>query len=129
MSSEKEEPSSGYGPEGTVHVNAGGHTQSDDINTAMVAVVVALSAVSLAVSIVVLQAWFYNSDAAEHERKQVSQYDPATPLGALVIKQTEELHTNGWNDHPGMGGEAKKVRRVDIDRAMDAVVQECAARK
>jgi hypothetical protein len=126
----EEEPShSGYGAEGTVHMVPGGHAQSDDINTAIVAVVVGFSAATLAVVVIALQAWFYNSDAAEHARKTVPQYDPSTALGALVTKQTDELHGSGWNEHPGMGGAAKKVRRIDIDRAMDLVAQEAAAQK
>ena len=129
MSDENKSRQSGYGAEGAVSMDPGGHTQSDDINVAMVAVVVAFSAAVLAVSIVALEAWFYNSSGAERERKLVAQYDPHTPLGAMVIRQTDELHTNGWNDRPGMGTETNKLRRVDIDRAMDLVVQERAKRK
>ena len=112
---------------GGEHLEPGGTTQAEDINIPLVATVVAFFAVLLAVSIVSLQAWFYNADAAERARKQLSEYDPNTPFGALVINQEKELTDPvGWNDHAGQAGQAKKIVREPIDRAIDATAKEYA---
>ncbi len=106
------------------HVEPGTTTQSEDINIPMVATVVAFFAFFLAVVIISLQAWFYSSDAAERLRKQVPQYDLATPLGQLHYQELAELNgPASWNDHAGMGGEAKKVVRIPIDQAIKSTVQ------
>ena len=101
--------------------------QLDDINAPMVAVIVSLSAALLAVTIVSLQAWFYNADEAERTspRKNPAQFSYDTPLGKMVQKQTTELQIIGWNDRPGMG-EANKIRRIPIEQAMDLTVQSYA---
>jgi hypothetical protein len=110
---------------GGEHLEPGGTTQSEDINIPMVATVVAFFAVFLAVSIVTLQAWFYSSDAAERARKQASQYDPATPLGSVYQAQMSDLTAPaGWNDHAGSGGQAAKVVRIPIERAMEATARQ-----
>ena len=91
------------------------------------ATVVAFFAVFLAVAIVTLQAWFYSSDAAERARKQARQYDLNTPLGAVTQAQNEEISGQArWNDRPGMG-QANKVVRIPIDRAMEATARQYAA--
>lgn len=111
---------------GGEHLEPGGTTQAEDINIPLVATVVAFFAVLLAVSIVSLQAWFYNADAAERARKQLSEYDPNTPLGALVLNQEKDLQDPvSWNDHAGMG-QAKKIVREPIDQAIDATAKQYA---
>lgn len=111
---------------GGEHLEPGGTTQSEDINIPMVATVVAFFAVFLAVSIITLQAWFYSSDAAERARKQARQYDPGTQLGQVHAKQEADLAApSSWNDNTGFG-QAKKVVRIPIDRAITATVQQYA---
>ncbi|HVX85228.1 MAG TPA: hypothetical protein VH253_10625 [Phycisphaerae bacterium] len=109
------------------HLEPGGTTQAEDINIPLVATVVAFFAVLLAVSIVSLQAWFYNADTAERARKQLAEFDPNTPLGALVAAQEKELNDPvGWNDRVGQAGQANKIVREPIDRAIDATAKEYA---
>jgi len=85
--------------------------------------------VTLAVAIIALQAWFYSGRDAALADKMVAQGGPGTPLGEMLAQQHAELSTVGWNDHEGQGGKAKKVLRVDIDTAMNLIVNECALRK
>ena len=71
---------------------ADGYAQMDDINIPLVAVAVGLFAVTLAVVIVGLQAWFKNADARELQGKTLAQEDPRTDLGKLLAAQRAELH-------------------------------------
>jgi len=64
----------------------------DDINIPMVATSVAFFVVLLAVTIIGLQAAFYNYEAAERKSKQLPQEDPRTELGASLRAQREQLH-------------------------------------
>jgi hypothetical protein len=112
---------------GGEHLEPGGTTQSEDINIPMVATVVAFFAVFLAVSIVTLQAWFYASDAAERARKQAPQYDVSTPLGTVYQAQMAEINgATSWNDRIA-GGQANKIVRIPIDRAIEETAKRYAA--
>ena len=106
----------------------------DDINIPLVAVIVAFFGVLLAcVTIVSLQAWFYNRESAERQRQTLAQDDPATELGALWAKQRREL-----DDPPGLArslvtasapatGTSQPTtqphRRIPIDEAMAIVAK------
>src|SRR3954469_9440275 len=88
-------------PEGIahpVHKEEGGNVQMDDINIPIVAIAVAFFAILLAVTIVSLQAWFYNYQASERAAKMLAQDDPGdanhvgTELGVLLKKQRDELY-------------------------------------
>src|ERR1700761_2488429 len=78
-----------------VRKEEGGNVQTDDINIPMVAVSVAFFAVLLAVTIVGLQAWFYNRDAAERLAKTIPQDDPRTWLGGILQTQRGDLQGYG----------------------------------
>jgi hypothetical protein len=124
-------------PEYTPHPvrrEEGGNVQMDDINIPLVAVIVAFFGVLLAVTIVSLQAWFYNRQTAERQRQTLAQDDPATELGALWAKQQHEL-----NDAPGFArtlvaasapatGTSQPAtqphKRIPIDAAMVIVEKE-----
>jgi hypothetical protein len=127
-------------PEYTPHPvrrEEGGNVQMDDINIPLVAVIVAFFGVLLAVTIVSLQAWFYNRESAERQRQTLAQDDPATELGALWAKQRREL-----DDPPGLArslvtasapatGTSQPTtqphRRIPIDEAMAIVAKEYGA--
>ena len=68
-----------------------GNLRMDDINIPMVATGVVFFAVVLGVMIIALQAWFYNKQASERQRKLLPQEDARTELGALLQRQREEL--------------------------------------
>src|SRR5436190_5717757 len=64
----------------------------DDINIPMVATSVAFFVVLLAVTIIGLQAAFYEYEAAERRSKTLPQEDARTVLGALLQNQREQSH-------------------------------------
>jgi hypothetical protein len=68
------------------------HWQVDDINIPLVAVSVAFFGVLLTVSIISLQAWFYNAKAREVAAKTLPQEDVHTELGAMLEKQRSQLN-------------------------------------
>lgn len=110
-----------------VHSEPGGHTQSEDINIPLVTIAVAFFAVFLAVVIVGLQAWFYSYAEAEHIAKQVPQGAPGTLLGGQLAQCEHELHDPpGWNDRTGYG-QAKGIRRIPIESAINATIKTYAA--
>jgi hypothetical protein len=122
-----------------VRKEEGGNVQMDDINIPLVAVIVAFFAVLLAVTIVSLQAWFYNVQTAERQRQQLAQDDPATELGALWAKQRHELtDAPGWARALGpattgpatgssTGASAAARKRIPIEQAMAIVEKEYSA--
>ena len=123
-------------PEFTPHPvrrEEGGNIQMDDINIPLVTVIVAFFAILLAVTIVSLQAWFYNQQTAERESKILPQDDPRTELGAILAKQRQELHEGGFArpavpvaTAPGAATSSQPVaaRRIPIDQAMQLVISE-----
>ena len=124
-----------------VRKEEGGNVQMDDINIPIVAVIVAFFAVLLAVTIVSLQAWFYNVQAAERQRQTLAQDDPATELGAIWAKQRHELNdAAGWARTlgPATSGPATAAstgasqpaagrKRMPIEQAMAIVEKEYSA--
>jgi hypothetical protein len=130
-------------PEYTPHAvrrEEGGNVQMDDINIPLVAVIVAFFAVLLAVTIVSLQAWFYNRQTAERQRQTLAQDDPATELGALWAKQRHELNdAPGWarsmavaTTGPATGSstgtsQPAAKKRIPIDEGMAIVEKEYSA--
>lgn len=75
-----------------VRKEEGGNVQMDDINIPLVAVMVAFFAVLLAVTIVSLQAWVYNGEAAEKKNQTLAQDDPRTEFGAMLAAQGHDLN-------------------------------------
>lgn len=88
----------------------------DDPNVAASAVVGIISAILLFVIIVVLQAYFYDAERAELEKKVYSQ--PYQALQQLDAGQLELLSSYGWVS------EADGVVHVPIERAMELVAAE-----
>lgn len=103
------EPGEAVSPEivpGAVHMEPGGHVQTDDIHVGLVALVGVFSAVALFVMIVGLQAWFFTWDREETERKA----GPAVAVQSMAAEHQTQL--NG--DKPGT---------EPISRAMETVVE------
>ncbi len=88
----------------------------DDPNVAMSAVVGIISAILLFVIIVVLQAYFYDAEQAELQKKVYSQ--PYQELQQLDAAQIELLTTYAWVS------EGDGVVRIPIERAMELVAAE-----
>jgi hypothetical protein len=88
----------------------------DDPNVAASAVVGIISAVLLFVIIVVLQAYFFDAERAELEKKVYTQPDQA--LQQLDASQLELISSYGWVS------QADGVVRIPIERAMELVAAE-----
>ncbi len=88
----------------------------DDPNVAASAVVGIISAILLFVIIVVLQAYFFNAEQAELEKKVWSQ--PNQALQQLDAGQLELLSSYSWVS------ETDGVVRIPIERAMELVAAE-----
>ena len=83
----------------------------DDPNVPLSAVLGIIGAILLFVIIVLLQALFYTMEAAELERKVVSQ--PDQELARLRASQQERLGSYGWIDR------SSGVVHIPIERAME----------
>jgi len=68
------------------------------------------------VTILVLQAWFYRSETAEHARKVIEPRNEE--LASWLAAQEAELHAYRWLDR-----ERDRVG-IPIERAMDEIVRE-----
>ncbi len=125
-----------------VRKEEGGNVQTDDINIPMVAVAVAFFAVLLSVTIVGLQAWFYNRDAAERIAKTIPQDDPRTWLGSRLQVQRADLEgygpvrdlTPATGPAAGRGTApavppANRKMHIPIETAMTLVEKEYAGNK
>ncbi len=88
----------------------------DDPNVAASAVVGIISAILLFVIIVVLQAYFYEAEQNELEKKVYTQ--PYQALQQLDANQIELLNSYGWVS------EADGVVHVPIERAMELIAAE-----
>ena len=88
----------------------------DDPNVAASAVIGIISAILLFVIIVVLQAYFYQAEQGELERKVYSQ--PYQALQQLDANQIELLNSYGWVS------EAEGTVHIPIQRAMELVAAE-----
>jgi hypothetical protein len=108
-----------------IRVEEDAHTQTDDINIPLVAVSVAFFAVLMLVLVIGIQAWFYNVDTAERERKILPQGSAGTALGDMLANQRAELYGNKGEVNSQMGKDSKAVR-IPITDAMDAVVKQYA---
>jgi hypothetical protein len=112
------------------------HWQVDDINIPLVAVSVAFFGVLLSVTIIGLQAWFYNARAHETAIKTLPQEDSRTELGALLEKQRKQLTAPAGEITPatasapatGNASASAPVRKfhIPIEAAMDAVSRQYA---
>ena len=114
----------------SVRKEDGHDVQTDDINIPLLGIFVVFFAVLLSVVIVSLQAWFYNVQAAERERKLAPQESVSTELGRLLADQRSELHTPGLARDTNPPGTApasnaaniQRHRRISIDEAMKLTV-------
>jgi hypothetical protein len=88
----------------------------DDPNVAASAVVGIISAILLFVIIVVLQAYFYDAEQGELEKKVYTQ--PNQALQQLDASQLELISSYGWVS------QADGVVRIPIERAMELVAAE-----
>ena len=91
-------------------------TRYDDPDVPLSAVIGLIGAMLLVVIIVVLQAVFFDMEAAELERKVYSQRDEA--LARLEAEQRETLASYRWIDQEG------GVVGIPIERAMELVAAE-----
>jgi hypothetical protein len=100
--------------ENTGHGDGTSHVEPDDIGVGMMTVLFGLCAVSLALVVVLLQAWFYNwKDAVAADRPQ-----PESEPVAIATMQLKKIENYGWADAK------KQVRAIPISRAMDLIVEE-----
>jgi hypothetical protein len=104
-----------------VHVVAGGHAQSDDINVSLIAIIGAFSAVGLFLVVVLLQAWFFSFTADEQARKLIPANDPGTAYGQMIVEQQGQLNSYHWVKQDA------KIRAIPITQAMEIVASELAA--
>ena len=95
--------------------------EPDDIGVGLLTVVGAFVAVVVLLIAVLLQAWFYNwqFDALAQGRGPL---DPQETPAAIAKKQLQRIETYGWVDRK------KEIRGIPIDRAMELVAKELAAR-
>ncbi len=97
------------------------HVEPDDIGVGMLVVVAALCAVALLLSVVLLQAWFYNwQDAVRTERSGPA--DAQSTPADIAADQLKRLDGYGWAD------KERRVRTIPISRAMALIVQEYGAK-
>jgi hypothetical protein len=107
MSYTNENENAGHGGETS-------HVEPDDIGVGMMVVLFGLCAVSLALIVVLLQAWFYNwKDAVAADRPQ-----PESEPAAIAAMQVARIDRYGWVDAK------KQIRAIPITRAMDLIVEE-----
>ena len=83
-----------------VRTEDGGNVQMDDINIPLVAISVTFFAVSLAVLIISLQAWVYNSANAETAARTAKQGAPGTELGDMLVAQHNDLNASAGPSRP-----------------------------
>jgi hypothetical protein len=116
------------------------HWNVDDINIPLVGASVAFFGVLLAVTIIGLQAWFYNARAHELSIKTLPQEDRKTELGALLYKQRAQLNdpagyiqtaapATATAPSTGGGTQASQPERryhIPVETAMDMVVSQYA---
>src|SRR5882757_8552900 len=76
-----------------------GGAQADDINVGFIAVMVAFFAAFLLVSLIGLEAVFYNQVDAEVEAKTAPQGSPGTELGQANAKWNQMLTASGTVDN------------------------------
>ena len=93
-------------------------SSNGDPNTSTTILVGIVGAILVFVTIVGLEALFYNAEQAENVAK-VYQRDPEE-LTRLRADQIEQLHGYRWIDRD------KGVVAIPIDRAMDLIVREAA---
>ena len=110
-------PTPGVAPEFhhyPVNKEPNSNVQSDDINIPLVAASVAVSAILLFVLVTLLQAWYYNSMAAEADAKT----EPWAPLVQAQAEQQAQLATPRWVTKD------KNVATIPIDQAIDLTAAE-----
>ncbi len=93
--------------------------QRDDLNTPLIAIVGFLGAIATFAIIVVLQVLYYQLEAAEQLRKEISP-EPAE-LASAIADQKAKLADYRWVD------QQKELVGIPIDRAMQLVVDDLAA--
>ena len=106
-----------------------GGAQADDINVGFIAIMVAFFAAFLLVSLIGLEAVFYNQVDAETEAKTAAQGSSGTELGQASAKWNIMLTASGDVDNilvePKKNAqgvmEYPKVNIVPITKAMDEV--------
>ena len=102
----------------------GAHTQADDIPVPFVAVVGLFFAALLVVSLVGLQAYFYNQANAEIEAKTNPQGAPGTDLSNAYLQWNEYLNAQGPKKDPTDPKGQRVNNVVPINLAIADIVKE-----
>jgi hypothetical protein len=108
------------------------HVQSDDIQVGFIAILTVWFGAFLLVSLIGLEAFFYNSADAEAKSKTLAQGSEHTELGQARAHWNTMLSANGKVDNivaPGKEDAAGKMTYPKIDvvpigKAMDDVVKQ-----
>jgi len=111
-----------------------GNVQMDDINIPLVAFGVTFFAAFLAVTIVFLQAWVYNGEAAETFARTAKQGAPGTEYGDMLIAQHNDLDAPAGPSRPldlaapattsSPASNAAVRMHIPIDNAIQIVAKE-----
>lgn len=88
----------------------------ENLDTPLIITIGVLLVILTFVLILLLQAWFFQAQGEEYDRKVTSQR--SEELATLVAAQEETLHSYRWIDKD------KGVVGIPIDRAMDIIVRE-----
>jgi hypothetical protein len=118
------------------HASTPGGAQADDINVGFIAVMVAFFAAFLVVSLIGLEAIFYNKVDTEKEAKTAPQGGPGTELGQAAAKWNQMLHASGSVDNllvepkKNAKGEMEypKVNVINIETAKQTVIKKYAGK-
>jgi hypothetical protein len=110
------------------------HAQADDIQVGFVAALTCLFAALLLVSLIGLEAFFYNAADAEEIAKRVPQGAPSTELGQANAQWSAMLHAKGNVPNVVAAGKEDaagkmvypKINVEPIDSAMEDVVKQYA---
>lgn len=101
-----------------VHHEAGAHTQAEDVNVSLVAILGLFFGALLLVTLVALQAWFYNRADAELERKTAPQGAPGSELAVAHDYWQSYLTAQGPKKDPADVTGAKSIHVIPIEQAM-----------
>jgi hypothetical protein len=99
------------------------HVEPDDIGVGMLTVLGALCAVTLFLTVVLLQAWFYNWKDDLQTQRAAANEDRSAPA-ALAAEQLKQIDVKGYVDPANRG----RVCAIPIKQAMQLVVDEYGAK-
>jgi hypothetical protein len=94
--------------------------RADNLNIPALVVTGVVSVLIVVAVVVLISAWFHRAYQAEVDVKQI--LPPSQDLRKVTLDQQSELNRYGWID------EEQGVVAIPIERAMELVVRESAAR-